>query len=111
VEQEAGMKKGPLPPPPEAPTVVRYHREDGCVLGIAAWDGKRIRMAIFDSPVRLLIVDPTEMRYITPLDLKVPRAAKRMRAAGKRLGITDGARKFLSDSTLNEMRVTFLSEL
>jgi hypothetical protein len=92
------MKKGPLPPPPEAPTVVRYHREDGVVLGVARWDGKRIRMAIFDSPVRLLIVDPTEMRYITPLDLKVPRAAKRMRAAGKRLGITDGARKFLTET-------------
>jgi hypothetical protein len=95
---KVAVKKGPLPPPPEAPTVVRYHREDGVVTGVAKWDGKRLRVAIFDAPVRLLIVDATEMRYIKPLDLKVPRAAKRMRAAGKRLGITDGARKFLTET-------------
>lgn len=88
----------PKEQPPAEPKVVRFRREDGCVTGVALWGRKWIHMAIFDTPVRLLKVPLEEQRHITPLDLKVPRAAKRMRAAGKRLGITEGARKFLTEA-------------
>ena len=79
--------------------VVRFRREDGCVTGIAGEPrDKYTHVVIFETPIRLLRVPNDEARaYMTDLPEKVKPAAKQMLAAGRRLGITDGAKDALKE--------------
>ena len=81
-----------------APTLRRYHDGTGqrCALVFEA----RTRLhcvVIEDGGVRALDVPATEGRYMIALEGSVLRAARTMRRAGRRLGITRGAKRLLAE--------------
>jgi hypothetical protein len=84
-------------PPSKTYRLVHFHREDGVRVAVVGEPGRKwVYAATFDSPIRLLKLPLEEQKYMRDLtELTVQKAAKKMLAAGKRLGITDGARAFL----------------
>lgn len=84
-------------PPSKTYRLVHFHREDGVRVAIVGEPGRKWVYAVtFDSPIRLLKLALEEQKYMHDIaDHKVSKAAKKMLSAGKRLGITDGAKDFL----------------
>lgn len=84
-------------PPSKVYRLVRFHHEDGHRVAIVGEPGRKwIYAATFDSPIRLLKLPLGEQKHMRDLtETTAVKAAKKMLAAGRRLGITDGARAFL----------------
>jgi hypothetical protein len=104
---EPGHDMGPGPgyhdpdeeqaPPSKVFRLVDFHHEDGHRVAVVGEPGRKwIYAATFDAPIRLLKLPLDEQKHMRDLTDTTPaKAAKKMLAAGKRLGITDGAKAFL----------------
>lgn len=75
--------------------VFMYRTDSGCKTILAAEGRKYIRFVSMDAPISVTKVPMAEQRHMTPLDYQPKKAARRFRGAGKRLGITKGAKQFL----------------
>lgn len=76
--------------------VVRWHGPEGCrALIVTARGRKYLQAVVVDTPVKVLRLKLAEERNMTALDLPLKRALKSMRAAGRHLGITKGAKAAL----------------
>ena len=75
--------------------VYRYRTNEGTRPIIAAEGRKLVSFVAMGVPITVTKVPKAEQRYMTPLDLAPANAAKTLRKAAKRLGITKGARQFL----------------
>lgn len=81
--------------------LVRYRTRDQAVIAIAGRPGlKWTHLVWLDVPVRVeKVANEEAARYGTALPGSVRRAARQMLRAGKSLGITGGATKFLKEAT------------
>ena len=79
--------------------VISYATDDGFVVAIIGPPGRIYTPMVFiDSPVKRYMVangDVAKYRRELPVPYKVKRAAQLMLKAGKKLGITRAAKKFL----------------
>lgn len=82
-----------------AARVVRWRRDDGVRHGLAGEPGRKyVPVVVVDYPVRLLKVPLYEQRYMTELDQpSVKKAVRDILKAGRRLGITEGAKRWLCE--------------
>lgn len=77
--------------------LVRYHTGSCFVAAISMPGRTRLHLAVIqDAGVVALDVPMSEQRYCEALPGRVDRAARRMLKAGRRLGITKGARDILA---------------
>jgi len=82
---------------PRTGQVVRWRSDEGCRAAIV-FEGRTKVHAVYitDSGVRHSSLPKDEQRHMVPLNYPVKSAMRTMRGAGKRLGITKTARRFLS---------------
>lgn len=71
----------------------------GCYCAVVTEGTKWIHGVCIDAPVRLFKMPIEDKKFCTPFpNTPVNKAVKRMLAAGKHLGITEGARAFLKEA-------------
>lgn len=76
--------------------VVRYRTDEGVVVGVAVEGRTRVRLVVIGVPVAVKNLPIEETRYMMPVENPaLGKAARGIRGAGRRLGITKGARKLL----------------
>lgn len=84
---------------------VHYHSDEGAHCAVLGKPGRKFtHMAIIDYPVRLLRVPNAEaVRYSRDIEgTTVQTVAQKMLSAGRRLGITLGAKRLLKAITNDE---------
>jgi len=80
-------------------TVVRYRTDKGVFTALIGDPGtKYLPVVYIDAPIRLMKVPQTEERYMTIIDYPPKKAARRMLKAGRHLGITKTAKRFLQEA-------------
>lgn len=84
--------------------VVRYHvhtASQDCIRHaiVEPANGRKLRVCLIsDTGVSVKLVSKREERYMTDLDCPLTRAKRHFRHAGKTLGISKNARRFLRDT-------------
>ena len=79
--------------------VARYRTAHGVTVALCI--NKRLithAVVLNEVPLRHRLLRGDERRYLEPLQYPLPKAVKRFRAAGRRLGMTSGARKLLKEA-------------
>lgn len=82
-----------------AARVVRYRTDAGVFTGIAKEGRTKVHVLIMGHPISLRKFPITEARHMVDLDYSIKRAARGFRRAGRSLGITKTARRFLKEVT------------
>lgn len=92
-------------------SVARYRLSSGQnVIAVVSPPGRKwLHVAFIDVPVRLRRVPLSDRRYMTPIHYPLADACRKMIDAGRRLGITKGAKTFLQGFAYPEtiQNVTF----
>jgi len=76
--------------------VVRYRTDHGTCCALVESGRKWLQVIQMDSSgIRVRKVPCSDERYMTPMDYPLAKAKKRFRLAGRRFGITKGAKQLL----------------
>jgi len=79
-------------------TPMSYRTDAGVVTALVLTPGRKwLPIITLGCPIKIRKVALAEQRFMTPLDYPVKRAVRKYIAAGRRLGITKGARKALRE--------------
>lgn len=77
--------------------VGRWHSDEGHFVVLCEKQPNKLRVVIQGYPVMLKRLNPSQLRYITPLDYPVKRAARLMRKMAKH-NAGKGVRRFLDEA-------------
>lgn len=79
-------------------SLVRYRSDEGVVIAFVKPGRKLLSMVAMDAAgLRVRKVPLSDERYISPLDYPVAKARRRFLAAGKRFGISKGAKALIKE--------------